>query len=129
MRVIPMMRGRRRDRPSRTTLPGVRTRVVAGIGAALLAASAAGCDPSPDRAAPARRPGFVACTEPRPEICTMDYRPVCGLRDTGVRCVTAPCGSTEERTYSNDCNACSQADVLGFWPKACDTAGAGEESG
>jgi len=63
---------------------------------------------------------FTACTDPRPEMCTQDYRPVCGLRDTGVRCVTAPCdAATEERTYSNACVACSHADVHGWRPGAC----------
>ena len=48
--------------------------------------------------APQNQPfeGRVVCTEPRPEVCTMDYNPACG--DNG-------------RTYSNACGACADAAV------------------
>jgi len=59
------------------------------------------------------------CTNPRPEMCTMDYRPVCATKDTGVRCVTQPCDSTETATYSNGCSACSDHMVLSYEPEAC----------
>lgn len=59
------------------------------------------------------------CQDPRPEICTREYRPVCALRDTGVRCVTTPCASTEWRTYGNACTACSDADVIGYGDGEC----------
>ncbi len=36
------------------------------------------------------------CTEPRPQICTMDYRPVCAKLSDGTF-----------KTYSNGCTACS----------------------
>jgi len=62
----------------------------------------------------------VQCTDPRPQICTREYRPVCGLRDTGIRCITTPCPSTERRTYSNACTACSDPDVLEYSPGECD---------
>lgn len=61
----------------------------------------------------------TACTNPRPQACTMDYRPVCATRDTGIRCVTTPCPSTEKRTYSNGCGACSDPKVSGYVPEAC----------
>lgn len=57
---------------------------------------------------------FVRCNTPRPEICYELYQPVCAVRDTGVRCVTTPCPSTEKVTYSNDCKACADPSVLGF---------------
>ncbi len=38
-----------------------------------------------------------------PAICTMQYAPVCGRKDTGIRCVTTPCDSYEEKTYGNSC--------------------------
>jgi len=81
----------------------------------------AGCQPSqpaPSSANATR--DAIECVEPRPEICTQDYRPVCGLRDTGIRCVTTPCDSTEWKTYSNTCTACSDPDVLRYRPGACD---------
>ena len=61
----------------------------------------------------------TACTNPRPQVCTMDYRPVCATRDTGIRCVSAPCPSSEKRTYSNGCGACSDPKVSGYVPDAC----------
>ncbi len=61
----------------------------------------------------------VVCQDPRPQMCTMDYRPVCGLRDTGIRCVTTPCPSTEWKTYSNGCAACSDAQVFGYVSGEC----------
>lgn len=57
---------------------------------------------------------MVRCTTPRPEICYELYQPVCAVRDTGVRCVTTPCPSTEKVTFSNDCKACADPKVFGF---------------
>lgn len=64
------------------------------------------------------------CESPRPQFCTREYRPVCGLRDTGVRCITEPCPSTELNTYGNACDACSDESVRGYTEGACD----GEEA-
>lgn len=38
-----------------------------------------------------------------PKVCTMQYDPVCGRKDTGIRCVTTPCDSSEVKTYGNSC--------------------------
>jgi hypothetical protein len=62
---------------------------------------------------------YVACNDPRPEVCTRDYRPVCAQRDAGVRCVTTPCDSTEWITLSNACTACSDPTVLGYRAGPC----------
>lgn len=35
--------------------------------------------------------------------CPLNYDPVCGRKDTGIRCVTTPCPSTEDITYGNTC--------------------------
>ena len=48
------------------------------------------------------------CEEPRPQMCTMDYRPVCGTTLSG-----------EEKTYSNGCSACSETSVLSYVPGEC----------
>lgn len=68
------------------------------------------------------KPELTQCPEQRPQICTMDYRPVCATRDTGVRCVTSPCPSTEQKTYSNACSACADAKVIGHLPDECQTS-------
>ena len=51
---------------------------------------------------------WAQCTDPRPQVCTMDYRPVCAKREDG---------STE--TYSNGCTACSDQEVVGHVEGAC----------
>jgi hypothetical protein len=81
----------------------------------------AGC--GPPRSAPSALESArdtVECVDPRSPICTQDYRPVCGLRDTGIRCVTTPCDSTEWKTYSNACSACSDPSVERHRPGACE---------
>jgi hypothetical protein len=61
----------------------------------------------------------VMCKEPRPQACTMIYQPVCATRDTGVRCITTPCPSTEQVTKSSECNACNDAKVISYVPGEC----------
>ncbi len=52
---------------------------------------------------------LTICTEPRPEICTMDYRPVCAQHEDGTL-----------KTYSNGCTACSDPAVIGHREGACE---------
>jgi len=81
--------------------------VAAGTGAGLVA----GCARPPGPAAPDPRPGdFTPCTEPRPEVCTREYRPVCAWNADGSR-----------TTQPNACVACPHADVEGHVPGACET--------
>jgi len=56
---------------------------------------------------------ITACTEPRPEICTMDYTPVCGLQRVA--------GAEQWKTYSNACSSCSDATVVGYNKDACES--------
>ncbi|MBB3046809.1 hypothetical protein FHR99_001045 [Litorivivens lipolytica] len=63
------------------------------------------------------------CENPRPQFCTREYRPVCGQRDTGVRCVTEPCPSLELNTYGNACDACSDETVVAYTEGACSSEG------
>jgi hypothetical protein len=53
--------------------------------------------------------GVTACTDPRPEMCTQDYNPTCGLLKNGG-----------EKTYSNACTACSDSDVASYKPGICE---------
>lgn len=66
----------------------------------------AGCALSADPPLPS---DAVACVAPRPEICTMQYLPVCGWRESGAR-----------RTYSNACSACADVEIAAHRPGACD---------
>ena len=49
-----------------------------------------------------------ACASPRPQMCTRDFRPACGLRRDGTR-----------KTYDNACSACADADVDSQAAGAC----------
>lgn len=60
---------------------------------------------------------FNECTS-QPEICTEEYKPVCGLIDNGVRCITAPCASTDAEEFSNGCFSCS-AGAQGYYDTTC----------
>ena len=51
---------------------------------------------------------FISCGEKRPEICTMEYVPVCAELDDGSR-----------KTYSNACSACSDIEVVRYQVNAC----------
>ena len=65
-----------------------------------------GCASSGEKAQP--EVGITVCPEPRPEVCTMDYRPVCAnLKDATAA------------TYSNGCTACGDANVVSWIEKAC----------
>ena len=54
-------------------------------------------------------PGMTLCTEPRPQICTQDYRPVCAKLKNG-----------NLKTYANGCTACSDANVISYINNACE---------
>ena len=49
-----------------------------------------------------------ACPEPRPQVCTMIYAPVCATLENG-----------EQKTYSSDCNACADIAVSTYVDGAC----------
>ena len=76
--------------------------------ACLVAATLPGCQATPN-------PGevgatdVIACPQERPEVCTQQYDPVCG--------VTAP---GEHQTYSNACSACADDRVGGYLPGPCE---------
>ena len=54
---------------------------------------------------------LTLCPEPRPQVCTMDYRPVCAeLKEGG------------SKTYSNGCGSCADPKVVGYRDGACEAA-------
>ena len=58
----------------------------------------------------------VQCIEPRPQVCTMDYTPVCAKR-----CANTSCESVEMRTFANACTACADPLVVYQQPGACES--------
>lgn len=52
---------------------------------------------------------FTRCTEPRPQICTRDYRPVCAQLQNGT-----------SKTYATGCTACADSDVAGYVGGICE---------
>ena len=52
---------------------------------------------------------IVKCSDPRPEICTRQYEPVCGKGKDGTW-----------QVYSTDCTACSHKEVTGYRQGLCD---------
>ncbi len=59
---------------------------------------------------------YIECKKPRPEVCTEEYLPVCAKKDNGIRCVKAPCPSTDDVTFANACSACADPKVYGYTP-------------
>jgi hypothetical protein len=47
--------------------------------------------------------GMTVCEDPRPQVCTMIYSPVCGIHE-----------DKSQKTYASDCTACSKATVVGY---------------
>ena len=77
-----------------------------------LAILAAGCATSSDEKNNLNEPGvldIILCEEPRPQICTREYDPVCAtLKD----------GST--RIGATGCTSCSDSEVVGYKKGACE---------
>jgi len=51
---------------------------------------------------------LILCEEPRPQICTREYNPVCATLKDG-----------EARTASTGCTSCSDPEVVGYKMGAC----------
>jgi len=55
---------------------------------------------------------ITLCTDPRAEVCTQNYLPVCGTEDP-----TIPSGWT---TFSNACTACAVTTISAYKQEACE---------
>ncbi len=71
----------------------------------------AGCTPTSGGNDPAEPSGTAqtVCTDPRPMVCTMEYRPVCAALVAGA-----------ERTYPSGCNACADIAVASWADGPCE---------
>lgn len=91
------------------------------VGIVALILSCTACTTEPEPVTAVEESALTMCKDPRPEICTKEYMPVCGSRDTGMRCVTEPCdGAAEWKTYGNKCTACADPKVIGYKPGVCE---------
>jgi len=71
---------------------------------------AVACSPAPPAdEAISSTPESTACEDPRPQVCTLQYDPVCGITI-----------ADKYKTYSNACSACSDEAVTGHRPGACE---------
>ncbi|WP_339670619.1 hypothetical protein [Dasania marina] len=68
------------------------------------AAALLGCA-SAERSVPDSAGG---CAEPRPQICTREYRPVCGVQENSLA-----------KSYGNACTACADVQVVYYLEGAC----------
>ncbi|MEZ5569779.1 MAG: hypothetical protein R3E54_15810 [Halioglobus sp.] len=72
-----------------------------------------GCSGPREAAAPILLPVVAEraekpCPEPRPQVCTMEYAPTCGLHADGSR-----------EQYASPCNACADDRVVATLIGAC----------
>ena len=75
----------------------------------LLVAATSGCAAPGDGAPPpAETRDLVTCSDPRPQMCTMQYDPVCARLGSG--------DAVEWRSYSNGCTACGDPAVSAYRP-------------
>jgi len=51
---------------------------------------------------------LTKCTTPKPQICTLEYKPVCGYEI-----------DANYKTFSNACTACSNAKIVSYAEGAC----------
>jgi len=59
---------------------------------------------------PEKTKTYCTAEQRNAEVCTMEYRPVCGWFDQSIQCIKYPCAAT----YANYCSACIDAKVA-YW--------------
>ena len=66
------------------------------------------CTGGPEAREARRYAEHQLCPEQRPQVCTMEYMPVCALLESG-----------RKKEYASACNACADGDVISYTPDAC----------
>ena len=76
---------------------------------AVLVCLLGGCASSPAQLpAPVVAGGGNACPDPRPQVCTMEWAPVCASRVDSLT-----------KTYASACNACADDQVVDYLDGEC----------
>jgi len=71
----------------------------------------AGCaqpDTKSEPREPIKDPSRTVCVDPRPQVCTREYRPVC-----------ARLTHSKDKTYATGCTACANIKAVSYVPGAC----------
>jgi hypothetical protein len=71
--------------------------------------AAVGCAQIPAEETALAHNNLVACEDPRPQMCTAIYDPVCALKT-----------DNNYQTYASGCTACGDANVSGYRSGACE---------
>ncbi len=66
------------------------------------------CNATPEQPVSKMSDVSTLCKDPRPQMCTMIYQPVCGIDNEG-----------QFKTYASGCSACSHVEVKGYNEGAC----------
>jgi len=75
--------------------------------------------PASNSPSPSKVASSGVCTDNRVQQCPDTLLPVCAIRDTGVRCITTPCPSSEYVSYDSACKACADERVRSWTSGAC----------
>jgi len=84
----------------------ISPKIMVGIILILISCTNIGCVASSNNIS--KDNSYILCEEPRPELCTMEYVPVCGKLIDG-----------NLKIYSNGCSACSDKKVIGYKSGPC----------
>jgi len=89
-------------------LPHVKKKLCL-ISTVLLTFSLVACQTTDEVAEKTVEPALLMCLELRPQMCTMEYMPVCGSKI-----------DASTKTYGNACGACADIEVSGYVVGACE---------
>ncbi len=77
----------------------------------LMSALVSACAAYSEKSASLSVSELTVCEDPRPQICTREYNPVCANYRDGSK-----------KTGSTGCTACSDPEVIGYTMGACEAA-------
>ena len=87
------------------------TRILSGLTVLFFALALVSCADQGEDNNPSQMTGaadMIMCEDPRPEICTREYDPVCATMEDG-----------SVKTYATGCTACADSRVTGYTKGPC----------